>query len=161
MKITKTKLEKTISDSYQRWEILFEDDEKSAREQFWRKGRLYCNDCNGFSTTSQTEMICNLQRVVLERWKRTETMTYEERAKDMVQKISNYVNCFNPSHTDFATFVTAEHHTLQQGMARLFVACIQRWADYYDKGYFDARNEAICKLSAEIVKNNETYLPFI
>lgn len=55
------------------------------------------------------------------------------------------------------------HRTLQQGIMRLFLETIREWAEAYDTGQYDARNEATVKLSRKIVDaiEGDDYLPFI
>ena len=76
----------------------------------------------------------------------------EREAKELVEKLSRFVN----RHSNMklvADGIHCEHRTLQQGMMRLFMVCIQKWADDYGKGdgWYDLRNAATCQISAKIV----------
>lgn len=55
------------------------------------------------------------------------------------------------------------HRTLQQSAFSTFMACIRTWAEMYEAGCYDLRNEETCRMSAEIVKlfGGDTYVPFI
>ena len=55
------------------------------------------------------------------------------------------------------------HRTLQQSAFGTFLLCIEKWAEMYEKGCYDLRNEETCRMSAEIVKlfGGDTYVPFI
>ena len=55
------------------------------------------------------------------------------------------------------------HRTLQQSAFSTFMACIRTWAEMYEEGCYDLRNEETCRMSAEIVKlfGGDLYVPFI
>lgn len=55
------------------------------------------------------------------------------------------------------------HRTLQQSAFSTFLSCIKEWAGMYEEGCYDLRNEATCRMSAEIIKqfDGDTYIPFI
>jgi hypothetical protein len=55
------------------------------------------------------------------------------------------------------------HRTLQQSAFSTFLSCIKEWAEMYEEGCYDLRNEETCRMSAEIVKlfGGDTYVPFI
>jgi len=73
-------------------------------------------------------------------------------AKELVERLSRFVNRHNNMKL-VVDGVTNDHRTLQQGMMRLFMACVQRWAEQYDKGegWYDLRNAATVKISKQIV----------
>ena len=64
------------------------------------------------------------------------------------------------------TVVSTEHRTNQQLLARNIFAILKHWSDDYEKGNYDARNEATVKLANEMVSGSELsqgkiYLPYI
>ena len=63
----------------------------------------------------------------------------------------------NGSHDNaaFAEGVMDEHRTLQQSYFSLIMVTLQAWADMYDKGFYDGRNEFTCKKAKEIVTQIE------
>lgn len=78
------------------------------------------------------------------------------------------LNAVNPIGFDAQLFadrlVSFGHRTLQQGVMRIIVALLRRWASDYNRGTFDARNEATCRISAEIITKlheDSLHLPFI
>jgi hypothetical protein len=88
----------------------------------------------------------------------------QDEAKKVVDILSRFVNGFNREEREaFVTALMIEHRTLQQSMARLFFQCIGKWAEYGEKGMFDGRNEATCKLCKKIVDTfgDEMGLPYI
>jgi RIO-like serine/threonine protein kinase len=62
---------------------------------------------------------------------------------------------------EFMEMLRHEHPTHQQSIARFMQKIIAYYANQYDKKYFDMRNEASCKLFAELHKiSKENPLPF-
>ena len=62
--------------------------------------------------------------------------------------------------------LATEHRTNQQLLARNIFAILKHWSDDYEKGNYDARNEATVKLANEMVSGSELsqgkiYLPYI
>ena len=95
--------------------------------------------------------------------KRTEILARErEIAEEAQGSLSRFANSYISSEEAFVDCVMRDHRTLQQGMFRLFVACIREWAKAYDEGRYDLRNEQTCKLCKRIVeKTDDLYLPFV
>lgn len=58
---------------------------------------------------------------------------------------------------------TNEHRTLQQAFfAKVVLTVIRHCAEMKDKGYFDLRNEEMCKCAKKIEPLiKDTYMPFI
>lgn len=56
---------------------------------------------------------------------------------------------------EFAQCVQCDHRTLQQSAFSLFMECLHVWAEAYDNGLYDARNEFTCKKAKEIVTTIE------
>lgn len=87
-----------------------------------------------------------------------EDISYEEfrkctSGKDVAIELSDFVNSsYSTTEQEFVDTLLSEHKTLQQSVFRLFIKCVEGWAEMYDKGYFDARNEATCELSKQIVE---------
>ena len=44
-----------------------------------------------------------------------------------------------------------EHRTLQQNFGRVLVAVIKHYAEQYQKGCYDLRNEALCELCSMLI----------
>jgi hypothetical protein len=64
----------------------------------------------------------------------------------------------------FTDTVRSQHRTHQQNLMRMFMGMIKVWADEYDRGRYDARNEETCEFARKIqnlVEDNRTYFPFI
>ena len=74
--------------------------------------------------------------------------------------LTNAVNEINFDNQAFAMAVGCQHRTLQQSVMRALVAVSNQLATNYAEGNYDLRNEAACKLAAEISKL-ESGLPFI
>ncbi len=70
--------------------------------------------------------------------------------KELVGKITDFVNDFGSNNKEFIEHMSREHRTLQQSFTRLVFMWIEHCAknDYH----FDARNEATHRISKEIVK---------
>ena len=74
-----------------------------------------------------------------------------ETGKAAAEYIDNFVNNMGHERDAFAfTVVHKTHRYLQQEIFRLFLKCIKGWAESYDKGRYDPRNEWTCKMSKEI-----------
>ena len=74
----------------------------------------------------------------------------------------NWMGQENEAIKGFMDQVECEHRTLQQNFGHLLIAAISHFAEMYEKNCYDARNEGICKLCAELKPITEkAYLPFI
>lgn len=51
----------------------------------------------------------------------------------------------------FSKVIVAQHRTIQQRLFRLILCCMVEWAEDYDNGYFDARNDSTVRLSKIII----------
>lgn len=83
---------------------------------------------------------------------------------EMAQMLDEFVNSSGSDEIpEFVEQVCRTHRTLQQGMMRLFLACIEAWAG--DKGGHDLRNEATVRLCRRIVEATgdkyDRHLPLI
>jgi len=75
--------------------------------------------------------------------------------------IRNFGNGDSESLAKIFEMINRQHPTHQQSMARFIQKIISFYADQYEKGYCDMRNEASCKLFAELHKiSKENHLPF-
>lgn len=87
-----------------------------------------------------------------------EDISYEEfrkiiSGKDIARGLSDFVNSsYSDTEKEFVDTVLSEHRTLQQSIFRLFIQCMEGWAEMYDEGYFDDRNEVTCRLSKQIME---------
>ena len=72
-------------------------------------------------------------------------------AYEAAQALSKFVNGATYSELqEFAKVVTNDHRTLQQGMMKAFVLCINNWSEDKKKNYYDLRNEATVQLADEL-----------
>jgi hypothetical protein len=83
---------------------------------------------------------------------------------NVVDSLAHLVNSTDTHEKEFADEIMKLHPTLQQSIMECFLSCIKLWADKYDKGWYDLRNEQTCNLAKEImtsVNSNLFYLPHI
>lgn len=88
----------------------------------------------------------------------------ESRGIETGKKLMSMVNSYNNQEIlDFIQNVTSDHRTLQQSAFRVFMKCVDVWAENYNSGNYDLRNEQTCKMSAEIKKlfEDNLYVPMI
>jgi hypothetical protein len=78
--------------------------------------------------------------------------TDEERAKQVEEYFSSYVNNMSHDPELLVRLITTEHRTLQQSMFNVMMKCIEKWAEDYRKDSYDLRNEYTCKISEYIMK---------
>lgn len=74
------------------------------------------------------------------------------RAIAAAESLSNSVNEMGFDYETFAQVLGSDHRTLQQNTMRAFVAFCKELAKHDEEEFYDARNEASCKLAAEVVK---------
>lgn len=81
----------------------------------------------------------------------------------VADSLSRAVNAGQAKPKDFAASVTNDHRALQEMMFALFLECIKEWANDYDNGYYDLRNEFTVKASKRMVEalQDDTYVPLI
>jgi len=72
--------------------------------------------------------------------------------EELVKELSTFANNFTPDTEGFVDGVCSLHRTLQQGLFGLFAACLKRWAENFDTGNYDLRNEYACKTSKRIIE---------
>lgn len=81
------------------------------------------------------------------------------------QFMENFVNVMSnrKENAEFVNYIVHRtHRTLNQGLIGLFVEVMKEQALTYEKGRFDARNEASGKLCSEIRPTlDNAYFPFI
>jgi len=91
----------------------------------------------------------------------------KEKAISLGEELGRFVNIMGGDEQMMMEFaqkvVHGTHRTLQQNIMRVFIECIKLWAEDYKAGRYDLRNEATCKLAAEIVEKfrDEIYLPCV
>jgi hypothetical protein len=76
--------------------------------------------------------------------------------KEMGRMFSDFVNVMAHDREEFAETVCTEHRYLQQEMFMAMLKCIDGWADTYDSGYYDARNEYAVKASKAMIEGLKT-----
>jgi len=82
------------------------------------------------------------------------------RAIAAAEQLSDAINEMGFDAETFAKVLANDHRTLQQGTMRCMMAFVKLMAENYSNNFYDARNEASCKLASEIVKI-DSYLPNI
>ena len=74
------------------------------------------------------------------------------RAIAAAEALSNSVNEIGFDNETFAKVLGSDHRTLQQNTMRAFMAFAKTLAEHDEQDYYDARNEASCKLATAIMK---------
>ena len=85
-------------------------------------------------------------------------------ADDVADVLSTFVNNMAHNPSELAKNLHNDHRTLVQSMTGVFIKFFELLAQDYERGYYDARNEASCKLAAKIFKNTtecDRAFPFI
>lgn len=87
----------------------------------------------------------------------------EEEARSIANNLIDAVNKYSFDNASFANEITTSHRTLQQSAMRAFVECIKEWADDYEAGAYDLRNEDTVRLCRDIVEQfgDRLYLRFV
>jgi hypothetical protein len=67
---------------------------------------------------------------------------------DLMREINNMA--WDPQ--SMADEITNEHRTLQQSAGNGILLAIKTWAEDYEAGHYDLRNEDICRKSAIMLK---------
>lgn len=91
---------------------------------------------------------------------------YERDGTELADRVADFANamCNEEEERKFVVAMTSMHRTLQQSFTRLIVLWFKQLAEMHDKGLYDLRNEASCKLAKEVMKLEEsgkTSLPFV
>jgi hypothetical protein len=93
------------------------------------------------------------------------TISTDERVQQLADDISKFVNSISQSHiAELGVALTHDHRTLIQSKMRFVLAFLKELDNLYVHKFYDARNEAACKLANKMLANlNEmdTCLPFI
>ena len=84
----------------------------------------------------------------------------EEKAQQIVQDWSNWVNAMGHNNRVFAEAIMLEHRTLQQQLFEVMLCCIDAWAK---TEHCDLRNEYTVMKSREIMAllRGDTRVPYI
>lgn len=80
------------------------------------------------------------------------------------KQLSDFVNTMGADYENFVAAALNDHRTLQQNVMRLFLQLVEGWAQMYDEGFYDERNEATCRLAKkihELVQAEGMTLPLI
>ncbi len=76
----------------------------------------------------------------------------KKEAEDAAKALESFVNPYGCCHDSFVKQITHRaHRTLQQSIGKLVFALIKGWAEMFDSGQYDLRNEHTCKVCKEIV----------
>lgn len=87
-----------------------------------------------------------------------------DEGREAARKIMDGVNCCSDREflDGFLDELRRTHRTLQQGYGKIIIESILAFAEMNDGNWTDARNEAICSLSAKlrevIRENNGSYV---
>jgi hypothetical protein len=84
--------------------------------------------------------------------------------KDACEALASFINDYGADTEGFMVELNRTHRTMQQGLGRLAMLMLQRWREDYQRGSFDGRNEAVCKLANELLgsrSKQDLYLPLI
>ena len=74
--------------------------------------------------------------------------------KEVAEIFSDFINSASlQAQKDFINSVVSDHRTLQSDMFSIFFSCLEEWSDFYRTGYYDARNEGVCKLSNTMINS--------
>jgi len=76
----------------------------------------------------------------------------EDAGREAARKIMDGVNCCSDREfvEGFLDELRRTHRTLQQGYGKIVIESILAFAEMNDGNWTDARNEAICELSAKL-----------
>lgn len=87
---------------------------------------------------------------------------------DSAKIITDGLNSSNSTESNvliegFVEGITRVHRTLQQCSAKAIYEVIKSWADNYDDGNYDGRNEATCKWAKQMIDavGKDQHFPFI
>jgi hypothetical protein len=69
----------------------------------------------------------------------------------MAVQLAEFVNVSTHDKIEFAETVTSDHRYLQQEMFNAMMRCIEYWAEAYDNGRYDPRNEHAVKASKAMI----------
>jgi transcriptional accessory protein Tex/SPT6 len=84
----------------------------------------------------------------------------DEKAQQIVQKLSTYVNAMGHDNGAIVKALMLEHRTIQQQIFETMLVCISAWAQ---TDHFDLRNEFTVTKSKEIMTllHGGTRVPYI
>jgi len=91
----------------------------------------------------------------------------QDRGKAIGAALTDALNTYNYEKDlvqGFIEGVVGSHRTLQQSTMRALYALILKWAEMYEKGYYDPRNEKtvkFCKQIKDMAENEKVYFPFV
>lgn len=91
-------------------------------------------------------------------------MSNHPNAVETAKAISHLVNVSDGSLPVLAEVLANDHRTLQQGFMRELVwPLLKLWAEDYESGRYDLRNEATTSLAHQIVATfkDDAHFPFI
>ena len=116
---------------------------------------IYEKTSKGLMKLSEQELeslwsmvVCSTTKPVEKKVEKSE----KEQMQEAVQGLMHCVNSMSFFPPDFVEEINRTHPTLQQSMFRLIIAAIKNWANNGDKGWYDLRSEATCKICQKIVK---------
>jgi hypothetical protein len=75
----------------------------------------------------------------------------EQEARDSAERLLDELNDMGFDRNHFADKVVHSHRSLQQNLFRLFMDCVERWAECERRSYFDIRNRHTVKMCKKIL----------
>jgi hypothetical protein len=108
---------------------------------------------DGYLESDRDFVMNNIEAAVelLERELGDKTLTEKEKAKEVVDALTHYVNNMSHDPELLVDRITEKHRTLQQSIFNVFMMTIERWAQLLDKDRYDYRNEFTVTESKKIM----------
>ena len=126
-----------------------------ATNHHTQESLVYKKTANGLMKLSEQELDSLFSMIVLaveKPFEKKVEKSQKEEMQEAVQGLMHCVNSFSYRDLDFVEEINRTHPTLQQNLFRLMITAIKNWADHGDKGWYDLRSEATCKICQKIVK---------
>ena len=76
----------------------------------------------------------------------------EQEARDSAERLMDELNDMGFDRNHFADQVVHHHYSLQQNLFRLFMDCVERWAEMERRELFDLRNQHTVMFSKKILE---------
>lgn len=80
---------------------------------------------------------------------------FNESAEKLNNQLSNMMNCFSPNNSKICADLYLDSGRNDLAVTELFVYWMKVCSDLYDKGWYDDRNEASCKLGHDLFNDKE------
>lgn len=80
---------------------------------------------------------------------------FNESAEKLNNQLSNMMNCFSPNNSKICIDLYFDSGRNDLAVTELFVYWMKVCSDLYDKGWYDDRNGASCKLGHDLFNDKE------